>query len=220
MNIHLLKDGIISGMILGDGHLNKKQVAIQHCHTLPQIAWLKFKLNLTEQLGYNARLFKLTKKRTNLGICDYCSGTTTGHDLAKFYYYSLEELVHMLNPLGLLIWWLDDGCLTVHQKQNGTVSRFGHLNTQSLDLKENQLVSNILYQKFGIETRIHVDSKSGFATKDQYRIYINATNMRRMIDLVREFIPWLPNDMIYKLNMKYVINRRKDSAEMAKHYNF
>lgn len=220
MTILHLKDGTVAGMLLGDSNLSKTQKRIEFKHTVPQLNWLKFKLGLMEQFGYSARLFKLTKTRTNLGIYEYCSGTASGLDISKFYSYGLYNLLNQLNPLGLLIWWCDDGCLSIHQKQNGSISRFGYLNSQGFSLEENQLISSVLYQKFGLETKIHVDSKSGLAKQDHYRLYLNATNMRRLIDLVREFIPWIPNNMRYKFNMQYVVNRRKDSLEMAMHYNF
>lgn len=220
MGIMHLKAGLVAGLILGDGHLHKKQGRLELLHTTPQLSYLKFKLGLLEQLGYNCKLFNLTKKRTSAGVFDYCTASISGGDIVQYRTYSTLDLVNALNPLGLMLWWLDDGCLSIHQKSNGSISRFGYLNTQGYSLEENQLISSLLYQKFGIETTIHVDSKSGFAKQDHYRIYLNATNMRRLIDLVREFIPWTPNNMRHKFNMQYVVNRRKDSLEMAMHYNF
>ncbi len=220
MGIVDMRNGVVSGMILGDSHLNLRQKRIEFCHTLPQLNYLKFKLNLMEQLGFNCRIFRLTKKRTTLGVFDYCSGTATGANINDYYQYRLVDFLRELNPLGMLIWWLDDGCLSVHHKESGSISRFGYLNTQGYNLIENQAIQKALFEKFGIETTLHIDSQSGITGLNYWRIYLNATNMRRLIDLVREFIPWCPRDMYYKFNMNYVINRRHDSLEMATHYNF
>ena len=220
MNLLHLKDGIVAGMLLGDGSLSSQNASLRLEHTTNQLSYLNFKVNILSQMGYNCRTYSISKKQTNLGVYEYCSATANMSNISDFYKYSLTDLLQLLNPLGLLFWWLDDGSLTVHQKQNGSISRFGYLNSQGFRLEENQLISNALYQKFGLETAIHMDSKSGFAKQDHYRIYLNATNMRRLIDLVREFIPWTPNNMRYKFNMQYVVNRRKDSLEMATHYNF
>lgn len=220
MGIMHLKDGVVAGMLLGDAHYHIRDKHIELCHTLPQLSYLKFKVGLLQQLGFSCRQFDLTKKRTSVGVYDYCSATARDiHYLASMN-LSLTGLLEILNPLGLMIWWLDDGCLSVHTKQNGSTSRFGYLNTQRYGLEENRLICQMLYQKFGIETSIHVDSKSGLARQDHYRIYLNATNIRRLIDLVREFIPWVPVNMRYKFNMQYVINRMSNSLEMATHYNF
>lgn len=220
MSILHLKNGIVAGMLLGDSNLSSHQRRLEFKHTLPQLNYLKFKLGLMEQLGFSARLFKLTKTRTNLGVYDYCSGSATGGGIEVYYNYSLDDLLSALNPLGLMLWWMDDGMLSIHQKESGSISRFGYLNTQGYSLEENQKICMVLSQKFNLETTLHVDSKSGFAKSDYWRIYLNATNMRRMIDHVRVFIPWVPKDMLYKFNMQYVVNRRTDSLEMATHYNF
>lgn len=214
------KDGAVAGMLLGDGYLDSHQKRFRFQHTIPQLNYLKFKLGLMEQFGFKCRLYNLTKIRTNLGIYEYCTGSASGSNVDTYYSYSLQNLLHVLNPLGLMLWWLDDGSLSVHQKENGSISRFGYLNTQGFDFNENAQICEALYQKFGIETTLHVDTQSGFAKQDHWRIYINATNFRRLIDLVRVFIPWIPNDMRYKFDMRYVINRRSDSLEMATHYNF
>lgn len=220
MGILHLKNGVVAGILLGDGSLNSLQKKIEFKHTLPQLNYLKFKLGLMEQLGFNARLFNLTKVKTNLGFYDYCSGSVSGGQVETYYSYSLDDLLTALNPLGLMLWWLDDGMLSVHQKENGSISRFGYLNTQGFSLEENQRICMALSQKFNLETTLHVDTKSGFAKDNYWRIYLNATNMRRLIDYVRVFIPWVPKDMLYKFNMQYVVNRRTDSLEMATHYNF
>lgn len=215
-----LKNGVVSGILLGDGSLSSQNKAIRLEHTLPQIEYLRFKINILNQLGFNCKIYNISKKRTSLGLYEYCSATANGSNVADYYTYNLSNHLDELNSLGLMLWWMDDGCLSVHQKQNGSISRFGYLNTQGFGLEENQFICKKLHQKFGIETTIHVDSKSGLAKQDNYRIYLNATNMRRLIDIVREFITWSPNNMRYKFNMQYVVNRRKDSLEMATRYNF
>lgn len=220
MGISHLKDGLVAGMILGDASLKNNQFSMELCHTLPQLNYLKFKLRLLEQVGFNCRLFKLTKKNTNIGTFEYCTGTANGSNIRDYYKKSLVEFLCDLNYLGLMIWWLDDGCLSVHRKINGAVSRFGYLNTQGYNLEENQLIQRALFEKFEIETSLHIDSQSGLAKQDHWRIYFNATNIRRLIDIVRESIPWIPKDMLYKLNMQYVLNRLSNSPDLVKHYNF
>ena len=220
MPILHLKDGIIAGMVLGDGHLIRAQRALSLVHCIDQLHYLQFKISLANQLGFSGRCFRNTIKRTNLGLRSYCSGSITGSDISKYYAYTLPDLLQNLNPLGLLLWWLDDGCLSIHHKQTGSVSRFGYLNTQGYGLDGNSVISQILLQKFGLETTIHIDAKSGFAKQDHYRLYLNAINVRRLIDLVREFIPWIPKNMLYKLNMQYVINQNPESPYLAAHYNF
>jgi hypothetical protein len=154
MSIFHLKDGIISGMILGDGHLDKTRPVLSLVHSLKQLHYLEFKVGIACQLGFNGRKFRNTVKRTNLGLRFYCSGSITGSDISKYYGYSLSDLLQNLNPLGLLLWWLDDGCLSVSRKTDNSVARFGYLNTQGYGLEDNKLISQVLLEKFGIATTI------------------------------------------------------------------
>lgn len=220
MNISELKNGIIAGMILGDGDLKQGTPTLRIRHTAPQKAYLEFKLSLANQLGYRTKQYSDTVQNTNLGPYVYSTGVIRGGDIGNYYHIPTLGLVEMLNPLGLLLWWLDDGTLVIHQKENGSVSRFGYLNTQAFGYEGNLHIQQRLYVLFGIETRIHVDTKSGFALNNHHRLYLNATNLRRLIDLVRGFIPWIPKNMLYKLNMMYVKNRLADSEFFAENYNF
>lgn len=132
------------------------------------------------------------------------------------------ELIQNLDPLGLLLWWLDDGCLVVHEKKNGTsVSRFGYLGTEKYDRETNFKIAETLSYKFNLDCNVHID-KGGIKGKDivYYRLYLNATNMRAMIDIVRQYVNLVPPSMIYKLNMGYRPTRNRDSAEYMKMYNF
>lgn len=132
------------------------------------------------------------------------------------------ELVQDLDPLGLLLWWLDDGCLVVHEKRNGTsVSRFGYLGTEKYDQETNFKIAEILSCKFNLDCNVHID-RGGIKGKDivYYRLYLNATNMRTMIDIIRPYVSLVPPSMIYKLNMGYRPTRNRDSLEYMKMYNF
>lgn len=220
MSISHLKDGIVSGVLLGDGWVDTRQDRIRFNHCLEQSKYLEFKLKLMDQLGFSTRFYRLTKVRSNLGLYDCCSGTASGKGVREYRARSLERLLGDLNPLGLLLWWLDDGCLNVHRKLSGSISRFGYLNTQSYGLEGNRFISDMLFEKFGLETRIHVDSKSGLALRDHYRLYLNATNMRKLIDIVRSHIPKVPRCMLYKLDMQYTVNRLEASETFVRHYNF
>lgn len=214
-------NGVIAGMLLGDGSLHTNTAPhLRLSHTLPQTNYLDFKLNIASQLGYRVKRHPDYTQNTTLGMYTYATGSVTGPDLAKYVGIPKINLVNFINKLGLLIWWLDDGCLSIHQKLNGSISRFGYLNTQSFSFTENQFICDKLYELFGLTTAIHIDSVSGLALKDHYRIYLNAENMRRLIDLVREFIPLIPIEMRYKFNMCYVKNRLSQSEYFTEYYNF
>lgn len=216
-----LRNGVMAGMLLGDGYIHhSKTPHLRLRHTLPQENYLSFKLNIATQLGYNVKRHPNYTHNTSLGYYTYAEGSVRGLDISQYVGVPKIHLVNNLNTLGLLIWWLDDGCLSVHQKQSGSISRFGYLNTQSFNASENEHIRNKLYELFCISTSIHIDTMSGLASQNHYRLYLNAENLRRLIDLVREFIPLIPIEMRYKFNMMYVKNRLSRSEYFTEYYNF
>lgn len=132
------------------------------------------------------------------------------------------DLVDELTPLGLLLWWLDDGSMIVHEKRNGqSIARFGYLNTQAFDEITNRRLSNKLFDKFGLEVKVHVDRGSVSDKNATYhRLYFNASALRELIDTVRDDIANVPLSMTYKLNMQYRPNRLKSSDLFSRRYNF
>ena len=215
-------DGILAGCLLGDGSIDNNDRYIRMSHTNAQRSYVIFKYNLFLGLGCVTNKRMDYWRNTNLGRVQYSETVVLPPNL-HINHMSVFDLVSIVNPIGLLLWWLDDGCLSIHHKNNGTsVSRFGYLNTQALDYVANEEVSRILLNRFGLMTSIHMDKGSGFKGTDciYYRLYLNATNMRLLIDIVRPFIHMIPNDMLYKLNMAYIPNKLSISQEYALKYNF
>jgi len=210
--------GALAGCILGDGSIESKQLKIEH--TNPQRNYVLWKVKWFEGLGLRVRKRMDYTKTTNLGIYRY-SNLRVKMPTDELVGIHPADLVKKLDALGLLVWWLDDGSLSVHTKHNGSVSRFGYLNTQGYDKDSNESISEALYGHFGIRTTVHKDTGSGFKGKNAvyYRQYLNATNMRSLIDIVYAIIPHLPQDMLYKLDMQYKPNRLKDSQTWAERYN-
>lgn len=211
--------GILSGCILGDGYVLINRIITSH--TTPQRDYVSFKHQWFSGLGLSSRTRMDYWRNTSFGRFQY-SEVSVIMPNKYLIPQSPVDLVGELNPFGLLIWWLDDGSLTVSHKKNGTsVSRFGYLNTQAYDKDTNEQLSTSLQQRFGIETRVHKDVGSGIVPNAiYYRLYLNATNMRKLIDIVRDMIDYIPKSMLYKLNMQYTPNRTRNSSDFAKLYNF
>jgi len=216
-------NGILAGCLLGDGYLPKNSRMIYSAHTTPQRNYVLYKNELFNSLGMKSSVKLDYWKKTSLGPYEYSDVRVKlpNNDLRKA---SKVELANQLTPIGLLIWWMDDGSLSVHKKKNRpSVSRHGYLNTQSMDLTTTQEVVNVLESRFGFKLSIHKDSGSGFNNKlpvTYYRIYFNATAMRALIDVVRHLIPDIPKDMMYKFNMGYYPTRVKASIAYTQDYNF
>jgi hypothetical protein len=110
--------------------------------------------------------------------------------------YVSKYVADRITPIGLLLWWLDNGSLSVHVKANGSVSRHGSLATHNLDYNSQLTIQRMFKQRFNIDVKI-------YKAKGSYCIYLNATNLKLFFDLLRPYLTDIPNSMKYKFNMKY-----------------
>ena len=89
-------------------------------------------------------------------------------------------ILQELTPLGLAVWFMDDGAIDRRQLR---------INTQCFSLEENQVLIEFLQAKFGILARLNRD-------KDRYRLRLGEGSVQRFVNLVS---PHLIPSMLYKL---------------------
>lgn len=119
-----------------------------------------------------------------------------------------------ITPFGLFLWFLSAGKINVFLK-NEAVKRYGYLKTETFNKNEHIQMQKMFQERFLIETKIH-QFRQG--EKEKYRIYFNATNLRKFIDLIRDYIPLLPPQLRQTFNMRYESDG--DGAKLAENYNF
>lgn len=215
----------VASQLLGDGTIaGNCGIKIRHC--AKQHEYLKYKFQISQTLGLSSSGIKVFNSNTTFGIVEVSETyISVPHD--SLYFTDPVELVYRLTPLGLLLWWLDDGSLAVHVKknkdgiQNGSVARFGYLSTEAFDEETNVRISLALFEIFGFKCPVHTDQSGIYGPSRKYfRLYFNAENMRLLIDIVRPYIGNIPLSMLYKIHMGYYINRNKINELYMQQYNF
>ena len=212
------------GNLLGDAYLRKNintQHWVESVHTNKQreyVSWLK---DLYESWGLRTVSRFDFKRKTNYGEFTYsqvsCKLQTNKHVEHNRLYnktgvkYFSKYVAKRINVLGLLLWWLDDGSLTIHKKINGSVSRHGSLATHNFDYNSQLRIQKMFKERFDINVKIYK------AEKETFYIYFNATNFRKFFDLLRPYLHMIPTSMMYKFNMQYVENRLKNSKSFLKY---
>lgn len=216
---------LVASQLLGDGSAHSYP-AISIKHSLKQLEYLEWKRYLFTKAGADTTDIVVRHNRQSTFGLQNIAWFSIKQILNKVNLDSKDPIdcIESLDELGLLLWWLDDGSLTVHTKKSGTsVSRFGYLCTEAFDFEMNKEISDAIHRRFGISTKIHIDRGGvGYENRNKifYRLYLSATEMRRLIDTVRNFISEIPDSMLYKLNMDYRPNRHPDSEYFSKRYNF
>lgn len=219
------------GNLLGDGSLYSSKY-IQNTHTNKKrdyVVWLE---SVYKRWGVFHKSRYDYVKNTTFGPCLYSSVIgkmpKTAHFLKFDRFYkkgkkvASKYILRRITPIGLLLWFLDDGTLNVSKQYRGdsySVHRFAYLNTQGFDDKNQEKIQKMFDERFDIQTRIHTDSGKNLENKKYKRIYFNATNFRKFFDVVRPYLKHIPESMRYKFDMKYEINKLKKSSFLVANYN-
>lgn len=184
--------GAVIGMVLGDGSLSKPRTAKQGSHLI--IGHSK------KQEGYALYKAEILKWLTAVTVAEYDSNypkdkdiklkttrvTTRNHPMysklrERFYYQDrktvTEHLMKMLTPMGIALWYQDDGCFAYHGGYQEV-----YLNTQGFNLAENELMSRHLQKRFGLQIRVNR------AQGKYYCLRLRRKDRQKFIDLVSPFI--------------------------------
>ena len=213
------------GLALGDGHLSGNRLIITHSDK--QKYYTDWLIRFFHNHGYK------TKLRKNLVRGIYTTYTLTVQDIyrkgfihakgTRMFNSSGKKIVtsylmKQISTLGLLLWFLDDGSLSVSEKTNskyGNTSRFAKFSTESFSFNEHKTIAKYMKSRFDIECKIY-KSKISKATGEQlYHTYLPASEFRKFYDLVSEFFPEIPPEFDYKFNMKYKINALNPASRLS-----
>jgi hypothetical protein len=177
---------VILGSFLGDGsaEIENTRARYRANHSLKQkeyVDWLRNKLDRLVRADPNIY------KNGGWGTLNY-SLHTLGHPdilkIAEELYINnkktvTREYLNKLTPLGLAIWWMDDG------------SESGMLSTHSFSKEENKIIVKYLKEVWNIDSKIyHVKSK------DLYCILIRNKSLDNFRDIIK---PYIPDCMKYKI---------------------
>ena len=199
-------NGILIGMVLGDSYIGvNKTKTLAYLEILhkgshkPYLIWkqklLNYKFETTFRYknnnGYDAFRVrtKFERKLIYLRKDFYINGKKTVK----------SNLLNRLTDLGLAIWYMDDGCLSLGRK-NGKINRRNiFLNTQGFGLEGNLLIQKWLLSKYEISSNIN--QNRGF------RLRLNTSNTLKFIEIIAPFVSLIPC-MKYKIDLKYNLGRR------------
>ncbi len=205
------------GLLLGDGCLSKNSNWITINHTNKQREYVKFLCALCHKTGleYKARFdYELV---TTYGTYMYSNVRikipSTRHFRLNNRFYDennkkivSEYVLSRISPMGLMLWFMDDGCLSVSKKPTKTC-RQATLATHGFSLKENELIQKVFRDRFDINVKIHKD-------RQLFKLYFSATDFRKFIDVIRVYLPLIPKNMRYKFDMKYELSNNKNSKSL------
>lgn len=193
---------VIIGSVLGDGYITYRWRTYwgQAALVIRQydMSYTVYKNRLLGNLvsGHIGHQITIRKDKNNRREDTYYFQSFTHPEITSFWhaFYSTgtkaveRHILEQIEPLGLAIWFMDDGCIQDTRKQNPYIK----LSTNSFTRIENELIQSVLKNKFGIESRIHTTQKYHYLT-------LTVAGTKKFIKLVNKFI--IPS-MRYKLGIK------------------
>lgn len=190
-----MQRSIIIGTLLGDGSLietfSKKNLRLQIDHCDAQKAYVQWKYEQLKSLILTPPTYQVKNRSWRFRTISHPELTEIG----RLFYRNRQKVVpqgleQLLTPLGLAIWFMDDGAA----HPTGAL-----INTQSFKKDECEYLQKILKQSFSItHTNLHKDHNG-------WRLYIGARSRQRFIQIVQPFL--LPC-MMYKLEDPVETTRR------------
>lgn len=191
---------LLVGSILGDGWVSKPRNRAAHLgmqHAAKQLDYLLWKKATFETAGFTvSRLYDVGRQYpanlVHVGL------GAKGVTLRAVWYpngrkrLAVEELP-ALDVLGLTIWYLDDGSVTLKRKEGRIKGRETYLCTNGFDGAENEVLAAYLSERWGLEARVR--GVRGYPT-----LKMNAETSRRLFALIE---PHVPPAMHYKLDFQY-----------------
>ena len=195
LNLNKIQREILVGLILGDGHLetqnNGKTYRLKIEQSLNKAEYMKWLYENFENFVLNKP--KIKDKIRNKVATKNIWFSTLSHGSFRFYaqqFYAKGEKVipkiteKLLTPLGLAVWFMDDG------SKKSKFHKAKIINTQCFSKKEVLFLIKILKNKFEINAKLRYQ-------KDGYQIYILSESMDKFKEVVG---PYIIDCMRYKLD--------------------
>ena len=200
--ISLSQKQIILGGLLGDSSMSLQKRQINCSQSINQEEYLKWKnsffntkvkytVNVWHGNKYPRCYFYYYIKNEDNDLFSFICKNLYSKGRKKISVKYLEEL----SPLGLAVWWLDDGSICVNN-----TNRYGKLATNCFNYEEHILIQQYFKKRWNIVVQIKQEKEK------YYFIRFNSTELKKLISIIYQYVCEIPS-MIYKIDLKYVYEK-------------
>lgn len=206
---------ILLGSLLGDGglHFNGINAYFREHHSLKQRDYLLWKAKHLKIFDIKSKEGKVFDKRTNKYYNYFLLWSKVHPILTKYYklFYPKRkkrvtlEILKQIEPLGLAVWYMDDGYFRNNSKNI-------KLDTDGYRLLENKVILKWFKRKWNIKATICKD-------RGKYFLFFDTAQADKLLKIIKDFIC---KSMIYKLghfsprNLEQINNSYKERREREK----
>lgn len=168
------QEQVILGALLGDSsisHPKRHHWGISFGHSNKQFKYLSFKREILSSLGVSdVSCYQTEYQHGHQHMCRFRldGNAALSSDLNKWHVHdgvrktATSSLLDRINPVGLAIWFGDDGSVDRKLLKDGTERTTITLHTEDFSRTENDLIAGWLRWKWGVAARVmRVKSKKG-----------------------------------------------------------
>ena len=182
---------LVAAMLIGDGYwdLKRRSIDIEHC--AKQQGWLQAKVDMfCAAFPYANKTIKQTKR----GTFKWRSNKITSTKYVDLCSLPRHELVHYLNPLGLWVLFLDDGCYCRTSQQ---VLQYAAANRRVAEALQSKL-----NDEYGFQFRIQGEYHNLVLTGGAPAVFAFIQ------DILQPFSKLTPECMHYKIAFEDIVHRK------------
>ncbi len=194
LRLNQIQRSILTGMLLGDGHLEMQTGArtyrLKVEHSIRQREYVEWLYEQFKNLVHGQLYIRVK----HLNGKQFASTGFTTYSLGSFRFYGQQFYVgrkkiipkmisKLLDPVALAIWFMDDGSFKSDHHKTYIIHAIGY------GKKDLELIKSVLEKKFGIEVGLHKQY-------ERWRLYVYSRSAEKFAQLIR---PYIIPSMEYKL---------------------
>lgn len=204
---------IMIGLLLGDGYINNKgRVEIEHCIEQKEYCIYKAKLLHSVCGGRDINVHEYQRTRSILKDGrQWKNNTFTTVSFKKqskhFMYFRdllykngkkeiTQDVLDLLSPLSIALWWLDDGSLVRKKQANGKPGPYGLMLYTYLPKEQNELIQKYFLEKYNMKWNV---VSANIHKENQYMLRCGQTEGRKFLNIIRNIVLEKVPSMQYKV---------------------
>ena len=208
-----LDKAIMIGLTLGDGYLNPNgRLEVAHCEKQKDYCIFKAKLLHSVCGGKDIKVKEIQQEYTKKQ-----NGKLVEHSIKTIYRFRKQckhfkyfrnllykegkktitkEVLEMLTPLSIALWFLDDGSLVRKKQADGSPGPYTTMIYTFLSKEENELIRDYFLEKYGIRWNV---VPANIHKENQYMIRCGQVESRKFLSIIRDIVKEKIPSMSYKV---------------------
>lgn len=199
---------ILIGLLLGDGYIDPKgRIGIEHGEKQKEYCIFKAKLLHSICGGSDIKVKELTRNKTSNKsklnkFITYGFKKQSKHfiPIRNLLYLNnkktyTKEVLNLLDPLAIALWWMDDGCLTAKYNKGSDKPHYMLRLATYVSKEENELIKQYFIDNYNMIWNV----VKADGSNDKYMLRCGQNEGKKFLNIIRNIIKEKVPSMSYKV---------------------